>query len=378
MLALSERAEPARVEGPVLHVIPHLWSGAGAVVTRLCEAQRQHGLVTIVTAGSLGAEGDWAAYRARLRRAGVEHRTIDFFNRDEATFWSSANALANLIREIAPGVIHAHAGVPASGAAIARALSGNRARLIGQMYSWGPNRPEWMNQQDMWGFARTDRVVCSADAYLDLLIRYGVPTRKLTYLPWGLQLDELPWRECRRMPAPVIGFVGRIEPRKGQIELVKAFARVRRIHPKARLELVGPIADERYAAALRTCISRAKLGSAVTIKGAVPNAIACLRRWDLFVSLSSDEGQGLAVLEAMATGVPVLARPVAGISDFLRDGETGVALPHESAKDVADAILQSLDNRQRLQAIACRARRMVERHYSWDRTVAQFDSLYWR
>ncbi len=60
---------------PVLHVIPHLWSGAGAVLTRLCEAQRRSGPVTIVTAGSDGAQADWTAYRVRLRRVGVEHRT---------------------------------------------------------------------------------------------------------------------------------------------------------------------------------------------------------------------------------------------------------------------------------------------------------------
>ena len=248
---------------PVLHVIPHLWSGAGGVVTRLCEEQRRHGPVAIVTAGDSGANADWAAYRTRLRRAGVEHRTIDFFSRDQSTFWSSASALAGVIRELEPGVIHAHAGVPSSGAAIARTLSGAPTRLIGQMYSWGPNRPEWMDAQDLWGFARTDRVVCSADAYRDLLIRHGVPTRKLIYLPWGLPLDELPWRQPRRSSRPVIGFVGRIEPRKGQLELAKTFARIRRILPAARLELVGPIADQSYATALGAYIARAKLGSAI-------------------------------------------------------------------------------------------------------------------
>ena len=85
----------------------------------------------------------------------------------------------------------------------------------------------------------------------------------------------------------------------------------------------------------------------------------------------------MAVLEAMATGVPVLARPVAGISDFLRDGETGVSLPNASTTDVAAAIRCSLANRDRMRTISRTARRMVERHYSWDHTVATFDQLYW-
>jgi glycosyltransferase involved in cell wall biosynthesis len=333
--------------------------------------------VAIVTAGDGGANADWAAYRTRLRQAGVEHRTIDFFSRDEATFWSSASALAGLIRELEPRVIHAHAGVPSSGSAIARTLSRQRVRLIGQMYSWGPNRPEWMNRQDMWGFAQTDRVVCSADAYRQLLLRHGVPTRKLTYLPWGLPLDELPWSERRTSRAPIVGFVGRIEPRKGQLELVKAFTRVRKAVPSARLELVGPIADQNYASALGRYISRAKLESAVVIKGSVANPLDRLRRWDLFVSLSSDEGQGLAVLEAMAVGVPVLARPVAGISDFLCDGENGVALTKESTRHVADAIVASLSDRSRLRTTVRSARQMVERHYSWRHTVEAFEQLYW-
>jgi glycosyltransferase involved in cell wall biosynthesis len=365
------------MRAPVLHVIPHLWSGAGAVVTRLCEGQRRHGPVAIVTAGHRGSNADWTAYRTRLRRAGVEHRTIDFFSRNEATFWSSTSALADLIREIRPGVIHAHAGVPSSGAAIARTLSGGRTRLLGQMYSWGPNRPSWMNDQDLWGFAQTDRVVCSAGAYRDLLIRGGVPTRKLTYLPWGLPLHRLPWREKKTPVAPVVGFVGRIEPRKGQLELVQAFARFRKSRPKARLELVGPVADERYAANVRALIRRSRLDASVTLTGPVASAIGRLHRWDLFVSLSDDEGQGLAVLEAMAVGVPVLARPVAGIADFLIDGENGIELRNASIAEIATAMRDSLTKRDRLRDICRNARRMVEQQYAWEHTVEKFEQLYW-
>src|SRR4051812_31343537 len=101
----------------VLHVIPFLWSGAGGMLTRLCEAQRQRGPVSIVTAGRTGANADWSAYRSRLRRAGVAHHTIDFYQRGE--FWKSTGALADLIDDVNPSVIHAHAGVPAAAASIA-------------------------------------------------------------------------------------------------------------------------------------------------------------------------------------------------------------------------------------------------------------------
>lgn len=125
--------------GLVLHVIPFLWSGAGGVVTRLCEVQAEKRAVAIVTTGVSGDMRDWPAYRRRLTRAGVTHHTIDFFHRDGAAFWSGVDALATLLRRIRPAIVHAHAGV-------------------------------W-----------------------DLLVAHGVPTRRLVYLPWGLVGASAPW-----------------------------------------------------------------------------------------------------------------------------------------------------------------------------------------
>jgi glycosyltransferase involved in cell wall biosynthesis len=363
----------------ILHVIPHLWSGAGGVVTRLCEAQRRRGRVAIVTTGARGDQPDWPAYRARLRRAGVASYAIDFFHRDSATYWSSVSALGALVARLRPSVIHAHAGVPACAAAMVRDAAGRSVRVVGHMYSWGPDRPEWMNQQDAWGFSRCDRVVVSAREYWRLLEARGVPARKLVYVPWGLPLESLRPRAARvgaRLRAPRIGFVGRIEPRKGQLTLARAFARVVKTFPGAQLTLVGPVADADYAAAIRRAIDRHDLRRAVTLTGAVRDAIPHVRRWDLFVSLSSDEGQGLAVLEAMALAVPVVARPVAGIADFLADGRTGLAVDGASAAAAARAMSDALSNPARLAALASRARRMVERRYSWQGTVEAIDRIY--
>ncbi len=368
---------------PVLHVAPFLWSGAGAVITRLCEDQSRRGPVALVTTGRSDGERDWPSYRARLRRAGVAHHRIDFFRRDAAVLRASVERLAALVDRLRPAVIHAHAGVPACGAVIARALAASDARVIGQMYSWGPNRPEWMNRQDTWAFAQSDRVVCSARTYWDTLIAYGVPRRRMVYLPWGLPLETLPYRDAaavasRRRGGPIVGFVGRIEPRKGQLALVRAFARVRRAMPTARLELVGPDGDADYANDLRQAVVDLDLADSVTLAGHVKDVPSRVRRWDLFVSLSSDEGQGLAVLEAMAIGVPVLARPVAGISDFLADGRTGIHLSSAAPSAVTDAIISALAHPTALARLTRHARRMVERRYSWDGMVEEFERLYWR
>lgn len=369
---------------PVLHVAPALWSGAGAVITRLIESQRRFGPVAVVTSTRGGTARDWPEYRRRLADAGATHHAIDFLSRDADVFAAGIRALSRLVDSVRPAVVHAHAGVPSLGAALARAMSRERPRLIGQMYSWGPGRPDWMNVQDALGFGECDRVICSAYAYRDLLVRYGVPKHRITYLPWGLPLEQLPWRDLRwrgdRASNPIrLGFVGRIEPRKQQLALVEAFAAFRQRCPTAgpELELVGPIADHDYAEQIRRTIARARLHAVVRMTGRVDDVAAHVRHWDLFVSLSSDEGQGLAILEAMALGVPVAARPVAGVSDFLVDGRTGFALTSHRPAVVGREMHAALMDSRALRQIARRARRLVERRYAWEGTTAAFDSLYW-
>lgn len=365
------------MSAPILHVAPFLWSGAGRVITQLATAQARRRPVVLVTTGRHERLADWPAYRRALARAGVRHVALDTFHRTPDTVWSSAAQLADLVTALRPHVVHGHAGVPTGIAALARDIAGSRVRLVGQMYSWGPGRPAWMNTQDLWAFRQADVVVSSAHAYSRLLRAAGVTARRLTYLPWGLDLTALPRRPDAAVPqgAPVLGFVGRIEPRKNQVALVEAFARLRRWHPDARLELVGPVADDVYARELADTIARAGLEGAVTVAGLVPDVPRLVRRWSLFVSLSSDEGQGLAVLEAMALGVPVAARPVAGIEDFLVDGRTGWTIPGPSPTTTA-AVLRAALRDAATPRIVRRARVMVEQRYDWRDTVSAFDRLY--
>jgi glycosyltransferase involved in cell wall biosynthesis len=279
----------------IVHVIPFLWSGAGQAVTRLCVAQRASAEVHVVTSQRSGTLVDWPSYRQRLRRAGVTLHRVDTFNRAAPVFWTAVAQVAELIDALGPDLVHAHAGTPATVCAIARQRAGrSRVPLVAHMYSWGPGRPPWMDSMDTWGMAAADATICSAHAYMGVLRSGGVDARRLHYVPWGV--DEPPRRKSSYTVDPhrgALGFIGRIEPRKQQLRLVRAMRDVVRARPETTLDLIGPVADEAYAERIRTEIERLGLARHVRLRGRVASIWPALLGLDLFVSLSDDEGQGL-------------------------------------------------------------------------------------
>jgi glycosyltransferase involved in cell wall biosynthesis len=350
----------------IVHVTPFLWSGAGGALVRLAEAQRASGSeVTVVTTGRSRGGSDWPAQRQRLRRAGVAHVRLDFFAREPNVFWPSVDALNRLLARKRPDIAHAHAGVPACALAVCRDRGPWRGAVVAHLNSWGVGRPGWMDTMDAWGLARLDRVICIARAYQVRLAQLGVARARLRYVPWGVDLlERMPEPRAASEARPIVGFVGRIEPRKNQLAVIEAFARVRRTWPDLALELVGPVADHAYADTVRQAITDAGLDDAVRLTGAVPDVAPFVRRWCAFVSASVDEGQGLAVLEAMALGVPVVAAKTRGIEDYL-DMATGVVVARSTPVALARGLGQVLARPGQTLARLKRARRLVVRRYRW-------------
>jgi glycogen(starch) synthase len=250
--------------------------------------------------------------------------------------------------------------------------------MVSHFYSWGLGRPAWMNEMDLWAFRQADTVICSARAYREILRRGGVPARRLRLLPWGIATPDrvAPARDAGEVP--IIGTVGRVERRKGQLDLVNAFANLRKRWPEAILEIVGPIAEETYASSIRAAITRHRLDASVRLTGHVADPQPLVARWSAYVSLSSDEGQGLAVLEAMANGTTVVALGVAGVEDYLTHARTGLVARTKNAREIAGLIERVLVDRVLAGRLATSARAMVRRRFGWTKTVAGVETAYQR
>jgi len=140
----------------------------------------------------------------------------------------------------------------------------------------------------------------------------------------GLRADEF-----------AVGSLCRLEPIKGVEDLVQGFARAAAGTPRLRLLLGGdgPLRDQ-----LLELARRAGLADRVTIEGAWVSAEEFLPALDLFVLASRNEGMGRALVEAMASGLPVVATAVGGMPEVLEEGRAGLLVPPGDPQAIADAI----------------------------------------
>ena len=127
---------------------------------------------------------------------------------------------------------------------------------------------------------------------------------------------------------------------------------------------------------LRHELERQAAGSRVRFLGARDDVPELLASLDVFAFPSLFEGLCLAVIEAQAAGVPVVATPVGGIRETVVDGETGLLVPTGNPGGLAAAIRRLLEDRPAAEAMAAEARRRVRERFSIERMLDETLRLY--
>ncbi|MEO6666924.1 MAG: glycosyltransferase, partial [Nitrospiria bacterium] len=173
--------------------------------------------------------------------------------------------------------------------------------------------------------------------------------------------------------AYVFGSVGRLEPPKGHVYLIRAFARVIKMNARARLVLVG---DGSLAKPLQEEAAHLGLVERVVFTGSRRDVPYLLRAMDLFVFPSLWEGQGLALVEAMASGLPVVASRVGGVSEVVSDGCTGQLVPPGSPEALAEAMLAVMASPARARAMGAAGRARSETVFGAAHMIKRLEELY--
>jgi glycosyltransferase involved in cell wall biosynthesis len=210
---------------------------------------------------------------------------------------------------------------------------------------------------------RADAVVAISRAVRDELRGAGYDrTAEVVELPNGVPMPADPWRRREGWrEAPRAVFVGRLAPEKNLKTLIRSWPIVLRDRPGARLTLVGE-GPERPG--LEALVAEQGLKNAVELSGAVPDPTPLLREADLFVLPSHEEGMSIALLEAMALGMPLVASAIPGNRRLISDFKHGrLAAPGESDA-LARAILEQWAEYDRAVHMGRAARALVEQKYS--------------
>jgi glycosyltransferase involved in cell wall biosynthesis len=97
---------------------------------------------------------------------------------------------------------------------------------------------------------------------------------------------------------------------------------------------------------------------------------------NIFIRPSRSEGLGNSFLEAMAAGIPVIATPVGGIPDFLKDGETGLFCEVDNPRSIAQKVEKLLKDKESREYIVKNARKMVEEKYQWEAIAERMKEIF--
>lgn len=206
-----------------------------------------------------------------------------------------------------------------------------------------------------------DAFVAISDSVRRELIGAGYDPGRIVDLPNGVPIPAEGWSARPDFAAsPHAVFVGRLAPEKGLHALIDAWPIVRRSFPGARLTLVGE-GPERPA--LESRVAGLGLGDVFRLPGPSPAPSAILAASDLFVLPSREEGMSIALLEAMALGLPLVATAIPGNLKLVTDGLHGRLAPPDDPGGLARAIVAQWSNPDLAAAMGRAARAVViERH----------------
>jgi glycosyltransferase involved in cell wall biosynthesis len=230
-------------------------------------------------------------------------------------------------------------------------------------------------------YHKADIIIAVSSAVKDCLLKKKVSKNNLVVVHNAISIspasprsftDVRDGKTSKKNTQPVIGNISNLLWQKGQIYLIRAFRDVLTKYPNARLEIIGE-GQERQD--LEKAIESLKLKKSVRLLGYKKDVFDYLVKWNVFVMPSLAEPFGIAILEAMQVGVPVVATDVGGIIDIVEDKKNGLLVKRKKPDQLSKAILEVLENPKLAQHLTINAHKTLEK-FHWKNMVEKVEKIY--
>jgi glycosyltransferase involved in cell wall biosynthesis len=372
--------ETHRGELPVLHVVESLERGGlERMVCDLAAAQRQSGrevsIVCLFRRGILAAEAAASAIAIIEigKKAGPDARAV--------------LRLRKALRSAGPCIIHTHNSTAHYYAAIAAVGLRNRI-LVNTRHGMGATAPADRREKLFrWSLPWTSAVIAVCHHARTRFVRDGiVPADKATVIPNGIRLDRFRPTDARSRAALrrqlgvpeeafVVGTVGRLNWAKDHLFLLDAFAGLLRHAPEARLIIVG---DGELRSGVQEHARGLNIENAVVLAGDRPDVPELLGCFDVFALSSKTEGYSIALLEASAAGLPIVATAVGGNAEIVQQDKSGLLVAHGDRSGLTIAMRRLYEDQELRRRIGEAARRWAEARASVEAMKCSYEQLYSR
>jgi glycosyltransferase involved in cell wall biosynthesis len=173
-------------------------------------------------------------------------------------------------------------------------------------------------------------------------------------------------------------YLGNLGHAKGSYDLLEAAQKIKRKGLRIFFRLVGDELQQGELDELLRSIAKAKLNSNVSIHSPVvgKEKLACFRNADIFVYPSYSEGLPMAVIEAMASGLPIVSTNVGGLPDLVQDGVNGLMVEPGCPDELADALLKIISNPKLRQSMQEKSAQIASDNYDLEQHVHQLLEIY--
>jgi glycosyltransferase involved in cell wall biosynthesis len=290
----------------------------------------------------------------------------------------NVTSLARFVRAHGIEIVHAHAARDYHLAALAMRLA-SRGRLVLTRHALFPLRE--INRHLLSG---AGRVIAVSQAVAESLRRNGViESAKIIVVHNGIDTDRFAGSAAAARAGggelPVlVGTVGHLAPIKGQDVFVRAAALISARRPEVHFVIIGEDKSPQmvHRKALESLIGELGLNGIVAMPGWRDDMPAVLSSLSLFVSAARSEPFGLAIVEAMAAGLPIVAAASEGALEIIDDGLSGKLVPADDPEALAQAINDLLDDPLERSRLGTNALLAAHQRYSLKRMATDTERVY--